>query len=101
MTTERQTSDPVYHPQPDVLFTELAPTEAVLLSLRGACYFALNETGSRIWQEVEKGVTLTQIAHALENEYDVGPCKALEYTRAFIHQLIREDLVRVDQWADP
>lgn len=86
--------EPTYDQHPDVLFTEIGESEAVLLSLPASRYFTLNETGSLIWQALGEGATPSHIARSLEARYDVEPAQALEHARAFVGELLREELIR-------
>jgi Coenzyme PQQ synthesis protein D (PqqD) len=56
----------------EVLFQELQG-EAVLLNLKSGIYFGLDAVGTRIWQLFSTHQTLSAIAHAIIEEYDVTP----------------------------
>lgn len=95
MSTDEKPGEAIYRPHPDVLFAEVDESEGVLLRLPGATYFAVNETGTEIWRALEDGATVRHVARALENRYEVEAAEALRYTRDFVTELLREDLVQV------
>ncbi len=82
-------------PDPDVVVTELEDKEAVLLHLGTKTYFTLNETGLRIWQLMNSGLTPGEISARLPEEFDVSPEKAKESVKNLISELITEKLVKV------
>lgn len=55
----------------DVLSQEVNG-ETVLLDLEGEMYFGLDEVGTRIWQQLQSGATLSGIVNTLGDEYDVS-----------------------------
>ena len=80
-------------PHPEVIPTKLPNCETVLLHLGTQTYYSLNETGSRIWELMSKGVPLGQIGQALENQYEVSLDQAQQYVIALIAELAAEKLV--------
>ncbi len=82
-------------PDPDVIITELEDEDAVVLHLGTKMYFTLNETGLRIWEMIDKGLTTDEIIETLTNEYDVSPKKAKESVHTLVQNLIKEKLVKV------
>jgi hypothetical protein len=78
----------------DVVFTAMED-EAVLLHLGTRKYYGLNETGLRIWQMIQVGANLGDIATTLSNEYDVEPAEAREAVVALCGELLDEGLVQV------
>jgi hypothetical protein len=53
----------------------------------------LNETGTRIWQLLEKGKTFDEIAEILYNEFEVPKKQAEEDIKEFIDELERKKLI--------
>lgn len=45
--------------------------ESVILNIKSGTYFKLNEVGSRIWELVEKPVTISALVEAVLSEFDV------------------------------
>jgi hypothetical protein len=85
--------DATLQPHPDVVFTELQSGESVLLHLDTKTYFSLNETGSTIWSLLEGGRSLTEVADALTEQYDVSRDQASASVLALVQQLLDENLV--------
>ncbi len=80
---------------PDVLFTPLLSGKAVLLHLGTKRYYSLNKTGSRIWQMMDKGLSLEKIGCELEAAFDVTMDQARESVMGLANQLAAEGLVHV------
>lgn len=80
-------------PHPDVVCTELKNGESVLLHLQTHTYFSLNETGTRIWSLMGKGLTMEQIGQSLEAVYDVSSERAHNCVLELVTALQREELV--------
>jgi hypothetical protein len=79
----------------EVILTELANEEAVVLNLTTKIYYTLNETGLRIWQLAENDLTLEEIGEKLQEEFDVTPDKAKESVHNLITELISQKLIRI------
>jgi hypothetical protein len=58
-------------PNPDVVSTELASGEMVLLNLGSGDYYTVNETGSVIWKLIGGGLSLGEVSGELETRYQV------------------------------
>jgi len=54
----------------DVVFTAMED-EAVLLNLTTKEYYGLNESGMRIWQLVQIGASIAEMAAAIAEDYEV------------------------------
>lgn len=76
----------------DVVFTAMED-EAVLLHLGTRKYYGLNETGLRVWQMMQVGATVRDIAESLSNEYEVNVDEALEAVIHLCEELLAEKLV--------
>ena len=81
-------------PHPEVVFTELADKEAVLLHLGTKSYYSLNETGGLIWQMLERGLELNEIIAELQKEFDVVSEKAKESVLGLVRELTVEKLLK-------
>ena len=66
---------------------------SVLQHLGTKMYYSLNETGLRIWQSLNDGLTLNEISERLQDEFDVTPEKAKESVVNLIDELVAEKLV--------
>ena len=56
----------------EVLVRQLGD-ETVILDLASGTYFGLDETGTRVWQLLERGGTLREVCEAMLGEFDVAP----------------------------
>ena len=81
-------------PYPEVVDTELEGEGAVLLHLESQIYFSLNETGTLIWKAMKQGLTLQEICHRLQKEFQVGAEQAEQSVLALTRELAQQKLVR-------
>ena len=82
-------------PAPDAVVTELDNGEAVLLHLQTKMYYTLNETGVRIWQLLNEGLSAGEISVKIHGEFDVTPEKAQESVIRLFHELSQEKLIEL------
>lgn len=71
----------------EVMFTQLGDDEGVLLHLGTQYYYSLNETGLAIWQGVTNGMSLGDIAAALQEEYEIDEAGAWQHVSDFVEHL--------------
>ena len=81
-------------PYPEVVDTELEGEGAVLLHLESQIYFSLNETGTLIWKAMKQGLTLQEICHRLQKEFQVGAEQAEQSVLALMNELAQHKLVQ-------
>jgi len=82
-------------PYPEVVDTELEGEGAVLLHLESQIYFSLNETGTLIWKAMKQGLTLQEICHRLQKEFQVGTEQAEQSVLALTRELAEQKLVKI------
>lgn len=82
-----------YAQNQDVAFTELTPSEGVLLNLRNQRYYSLNETGVAIWKSLDQPRDAEEIARGLSREFEVSEADALGFVRSFLNELAGDGLV--------
>ena len=80
---------------PDVVDTELAGAEVVLLHLETKIYYSLNSTGVRIWQGLKQRLSLKEISRRLEEEFDVDGERADRSVLDLINDLSQQKLVQI------
>ena len=83
-----------------MVFTDLDDGSAVLLHLDNKFYYSLNETGSFMWQQIEKSagaMSMEGLVEALYAHFDVNPEQARADVKEFIEDLAKEGLVTVKQ----
>jgi hypothetical protein len=78
----------------DVVFTAMED-EAVLLNLTTKQYYGLNESGMRIWQLVQIGSSVSEMAGAIAEDYEVSPEDARDAVAALCQELLEEGLIAV------
>lgn len=81
-------------PYPEVVDTELEGEGAVLLHLESQIYFSLNQTGTLIWKAMKQGLTLQEICHRLQKEFQVGEDEAEQSVLALTRDLAQHKLVQ-------
>jgi hypothetical protein len=81
-----------WRPARDVFMAESGGL-AVLLDLRQEVYFGLDEVGTAIWQEVEKGAALAAITDRLAGEFDAPVAVLRADAERFIAELEARRLV--------
>lgn len=84
-------------PHPEVVDTELEGEGAVLLHLENQIYFSLNETGTLIWKGMKQGLTLQEICHRLQKEFQVGEDQAEQSVLALTRDLAQQKLVQKEE----
>ena len=70
--------------------------KVVLLSIENGEYYNMNEVGSRIWALLEKPMTMTALIEQLLAEFEVERAACEQETLAFLEQLRKDKLLRVE-----
>lgn len=78
---------------PPQVMSRLVGDETVLLDLSSGIYFGLDGVGKRIWETIEKGQTLAQIATLITSEFDVEEAQAQTDVIEFANTLIERGLL--------
>jgi predicted RND superfamily exporter protein len=86
--------DTILKRKQDQLFSEI-DGEVVMLSIENSEYYGMDKVGSRIWQLIEKPVSLNQLIGILLDEYEVTEEQCTEDTLKFIDQLMEKELVEI------
>lgn len=76
----------------DLLATDL-DGETILMSIEQSAYYGMEKTARRIWELVEKPITVSDLCRQLAEEYRVDPQVCEQDTIAFLEELCRENLV--------
>jgi len=82
----------VFRHQEHVLTSKLED-ESLLLDLTSGNYFALNETGLRIWELVDGKRSVAQIANVIAREFELAAGDAASCAQAFLRTLSKASLV--------
>lgn len=89
-----------FHPQrpSPAVKVSISTDGLVLLDVDGGVVLSSNPVGARIWQLLERGCALPEIARQLADEYGVAEERAARDVEAFVAALtMRNLLVRVVQ----
>ncbi len=79
----------------DVVSCDLVE-EAALLNLKDGVYYGLNPVGARIWNLLQKPITVSNILDVLLEEYDVEKDVAHADLMKLLEQLWEKELVKVE-----
>ena len=69
--------------------------ETVLLSMRSAMYYGLDDVGSRIWELVSAPRRVSEICAAIEQEYEVTAERCEADVLRFLRELAARELIEV------
>ncbi len=69
--------------------------EAVLMSVQQGRYYGMDQIGTRIWQLIEKPMSVSELCDQLGREYEVGTEKCQRDVLNFLDELVEEKLVKV------
>ena len=69
--------------------------EKVMMNLDKGEYFMMNEVGSRIWEIIEKSISVKEIIETLRSEYEVDEETCTDTVIEFLERLNNADLIRV------
>ena len=67
--------------------------EIVMMDIESGAYYNLNSVATRIWELIEKPVSIGDICKHLIEDFDVSPQDCEEKTISFIHNLISKNIV--------
>ena len=73
---------------------------AVLLNLQTKRYFSLNETGTRIWEQVQEGADAESIVGTMIREYEVDEATARREVRRILDELMEAQLIVEEKGSD-
>ena len=74
--------------------------EAIVLSLRTAMYYGLDQVGARIWELVREPTRVADIRDAIASEYDVELERCERDVLDLLRQLATEGLIEVRDGAE-
>ncbi len=81
---------------PDVIGTALENGETVLMHMGTASYFTLNVTGTKIWELLGQGLSLTMIRDELVASYEVSAEQAATSLLTLVEALVAQTLLGVE-----
>lgn len=69
--------------------------EKVMMDMDRGNYFMLNPIGSRIWDLINKPISVRRLVSLLREEYDVSEDECLEGVKDFLHELHHSNLLNI------
>jgi hypothetical protein len=81
--------------QSDLVFSKI-DDEVIMMSIKNGEYYGLDNIGSRIWEIIEKPVTLIEIVEILKNEYEVTEEQCRSDVIGFLSALINKGLIIIE-----
>lgn len=69
--------------------------EAVMMNMEKGKYYNFNTVGSRIWQLIEKPVSVKEVVDELLKEFDVDEKSCEIAVISFVNRLIEDELIEV------
>jgi coenzyme PQQ synthesis protein D (PqqD) len=76
--------------------SQIIDGEAIIINLESGNYYNLNSTGTDIWDCIEKGVLVCQIADAVGQRYDGNQRDIENSVSQLINELEKEELIVID-----
>jgi hypothetical protein len=73
--------------------------ESILLSLKTAKYYGLDQVGARIWELVQQPTPVTTVCDTILNEFDVDRERCERDVLELLRQLAAEGLIEVQDGA--
>ena len=67
--------------------------ELVVLDTASGEYYGLNATAAVIWRDLERGMSVGEIAHAVQEAYDIGEAEARTDVDAHLSALSERRLI--------
>jgi hypothetical protein len=75
--------------------------EAIVINLLTGVYYSMEGSGARIWEGVERGLSVGDIARAVAEDYGIALERAQDDVSGLLQQLIDERMVRPAADAEP
>jgi len=76
--------------------SQIIDGEAIIINLESGNYYNLNPTGTDIWDCIEKGVSVSQIAEAVAQRYAGDQTDIENSVSQLISELEKEELIVID-----
>ncbi|MEW4264766.1 lasso peptide biosynthesis PqqD family chaperone [Priestia megaterium] len=71
--------------------------EKVMLSIHNGKYYNLGEIGGQIWEQIKEPISVRELIATLVAQYNVAQSDCEEQVIAFLSQLIKEDLIQLEE----
>jgi len=73
--------------------------EAIIMNLSNGLYFSMDHVGAAVWELVERGSSMEEMAEVLEGRFRTDRETVLGDVSRLVDELLLEDLVRVTEAA--
>lgn len=94
VTKKEITPNTILQRKGDLLFNQI-DGEVVMLSIENSEYYGMDKVGSRIWELLEKPVSLGTLMAKLMDEYEVSELQCTEDTLTFLNKLAVKKLISI------
>jgi hypothetical protein len=91
----------VFRRSPRAVFRELADGTGVLLHLDTTAYYSVNRIGAMIWELLEVGSTVPEVARQLRSRLQGTPEGLEDDVAAYVDELRVRELVLIDDASEP
>ena len=81
----------------DDVLAKILDGEAVIINLASGIYYSADGVGGLVWNRLEEGLRLADIAAEIAALYDVSAEQARTDVLSFANDLLKEDLVAVTE----
>lgn len=78
---------------PPTVVARMVGAETVILDLESGTYFGLDEVGTRVWQLLQQGKTITETCEALSKEYDIDRATLVSDAHDLASELLEKKLI--------
>ncbi len=75
------------------VISEMIQGEVIVIHLETGSYYSLRDVGAEIWNAIEQGTTVGEIAHRLSLRYDAAPERIESDVSRLLDELAKEELV--------
>ena len=69
--------------------------ETVMMSIENGEYYGLDTIASRIWELIEKPLTIQELNEQLQNEYDVSPEQCQSDVDKFLGEMVENKIITI------
>ena len=77
------------------VISEPMDEELVVINLDNGCYYNLNKSATRLWNQLEQGCSVNQAARHISRFYGSEEAPVLVDFTSFVERLIEEGLIRI------
>lgn len=69
--------------------------DTIMMSIEGGKYFGLGGVGPRVWELLDKEISLAEAIQVISDEYDVDASECQRDLLGFVGELVKSDLVMI------